>query len=86
LTIGSCVDSPVVWVVVAAGPALGTEDCAGEVLAGRVAVVSGGGLVWAATSPTLERRTLAINAANVVTLVVFITAPSSNNLNGRTGL
>jgi hypothetical protein len=86
LTVGSGLDSPVVWVVVAAGLALGTEDCAGEVFAGRVAVVSGGGLVWADRSPTPERRTLATNAANVVILVVFITAPSSNNLNDRTGL
>jgi len=36
-------------VVVAGGPALGTEVCAGAVVAGRVAV-AGGGFVRAATS------------------------------------
>src|ERR1700704_1560666 len=42
LTVSSWLDWPVVWVVVAAGLAFGTEVCAGVVFAGRVAVVLGG--------------------------------------------
>jgi hypothetical protein len=49
LTVASSLVLPVVSVVVAGGLALGTEVCAGDVVAGRVAVV-GGGFVWAATS------------------------------------
>ena len=49
LTVASWLVTPVVSVVVAGGLALGTEVCAGDVVAGRVAV-AGGGFVWAATS------------------------------------
>jgi len=48
LTVVSWLVMPVVSVVVAGGLALGTEVCAGDVAAGRVAV-AGGGFVWAAT-------------------------------------
>jgi hypothetical protein len=49
LTVASWFVTPVVSVVVAGGLALGTEVCAGDVVAGRVAV-AGGGFLWAATS------------------------------------
>ena len=48
-TVASWFVAPVVSVVVAGGLALGTEVCAGDVVAGRVAV-AGGGFLWAATS------------------------------------
>jgi hypothetical protein len=57
---------------VAGGLALGTDVCSGGVFAGRVAVALGGGFVWAATSWTLERSTLEINAASVVTFVFIL--------------
>src|ERR1700692_2325194 len=41
LTVGLWLLSPVVWVVVAGGAALGTEGCSGPVFAGRAAVVPG---------------------------------------------
>jgi hypothetical protein len=41
LMVGSRLTSPVVWVVVAGGLALGTEVCPVGVFAGRVAVVLG---------------------------------------------
>jgi hypothetical protein len=50
LMVGSWLASPVVRVVVAGGPVLGTEVYSGVVFAGRVAVAPGGWLVWAATS------------------------------------
>ena len=42
LTVASWLLMPVVSVVVAGGAALGTEVCAGAVVAGRVAVAGGG--------------------------------------------
>jgi hypothetical protein len=72
LIVGSWLLSPVVCVVVAGGLVFGTEVCAGGVVAGRVAVVAGGGLVWAGTSATFQTRTLATKAASVVTFVSIL--------------
>ena len=44
LTVASWLVAPVVWFVAAGAASLGAEVCAGDVFAGRVAVVSGGGL------------------------------------------
>jgi hypothetical protein len=58
LMVGSRLTSPVVWVVVAGGLALGMEVCPVVVFAGRVAVVLGAELLWAAAGWTLKRKAL----------------------------
>jgi hypothetical protein len=47
--VNSTKDTTMKFATIACGLALGTEICAGDVVAGRVAV-AGGGFVWAATS------------------------------------
>jgi hypothetical protein len=71
LIVGSRLDSPVVWVVVAGGALFGTEVWSGGVFAGRVAVVLGGEFVCALAACTLKRKTLdSNNAASVQSLSV----------------
>jgi hypothetical protein len=77
LTAGSRLTSPVVWVVVAGGLALGMEVCPGGVCAGLVAVVLGAELDWASTGWMFKRRkapdsTNAASAKGVIEGFVFI--------------
>jgi hypothetical protein len=58
LTTGSWFASPVVWVVLAGGLALGIDVCSGGALAGRVAVVLGGELFWAWAGDRPKRKPL----------------------------
>src|SRR5215207_4279054 len=56
-TTGSRLASPVVWVVVAGGLSFGMEVCPDGVVAGRVAVVLGGDVVWAIAPCAFHRNT-----------------------------
>src|SRR5665213_1206841 len=56
LMVGSRLTSPVVWVVLAGGAALGTDVCPVGVVAGRLAVVPGAAPVWAAAGWRLKRK------------------------------
>ncbi|WFU16826.1 hypothetical protein [Bradyrhizobium sp. CB3481] len=69
LTAGSRGASPVVCVVVAGGLALGSEDCPGGVVAGRVAVAAGGDVDWAAAAWANNKR--ALDSSDAASAVEF---------------
>jgi hypothetical protein len=58
LMVGSRGASPVVWFVVAGGAAFGIEDCAGGVVAGRVAVAGGGDVDCAVAAVANNKKAL----------------------------
>jgi hypothetical protein len=74
--VGSWLASPVVWVAVAGGRALGVEAWSGATFAGRVAVVLGGELLWAFAACTFERKTPdSRTTASVMSLMIIDLAP-----------